>query len=118
MVYGAAGVFVVGLEGLDISVEDGQPKYHCVKFTHVEIRRLVNMRAYLFNLPGVALVGAGDIVGQGLWAGEVMVGRGRGDDVALSCDLAGEAGDGAGHCRLVSLSSREDEVYVSFAYVI
>ena len=28
-----------------------------------------------------------------------MVGRGRGDDVALTGDLAGEAGDGAGYCR-------------------
>lgn len=59
----------------------------------------------LFDLPGVALVGAGDVVGQGLGAGEVVVGRRRGDDVALAGDLAGEAGDGASHCETAVQSS-------------
>ena len=47
-------------------------------------------------LPFVAGIGAGDVVCEGLGAGEFVVGGGRRDDVALGGDLAGEAGDGAG----------------------
>lgn len=51
----------------------------------------------LGDFPLVARVGAGDVVGEGLWAGEFVVGGGGCDDVALSGDLAGEAGDRAGY---------------------
>lgn len=54
------------------------------------------MGGYFGDLPLVALVCAGAIVGEGLGAGELVVGGRRGDDVALAGYLAGEAGDGAG----------------------
>lgn len=53
---------------------------------------------YFFDLVPVPQVCAGGVVGEGFGACELVVGRGRGDDVALAGDLAGEAGDGAGHC--------------------
>lgn len=51
---------------------------------------------YLGDLPLVALVCAGAVVGEGLGTGELMVGGWGGDYVALACYLAGEAGDGTG----------------------
>ena len=63
-------------------------------------------KTYLLHLPLIPLVGAGYIVGQSFWAGEVVVAAGRGDDVALAGDLAGEAGDGAGD--LVDLAEEEN----------
>lgn len=48
--------------------------------------------------PFVAGICAGAVVGEGLGAGELVVGGWGGDDVALGSDLAGEAGDGAGYC--------------------
>lgn len=59
----------------------------------------------LLHLPLIALVGAGHVVGQRLRAREVVVGAGRGDDVALAGDLPGEAGDGAGD--LVDLAEED-----------
>lgn len=53
---------------------------------------------YLCDLPLVALVRARTVVRQRLRAGELVVRGGRGDDVALAGDLAGEARDGAGDC--------------------
>lgn len=60
----------------------------------------------LFDLPGIALVGAGNIVCQRLRAGEVMVGAWGGDNIALPGDLTGEAGDWAGD--LIDLAEEED----------
>lgn len=50
------------------------------------------------DLVRVARIRAGDVVGERVVRGEFVVGRGRGDDVALRSDLAGEAGDRAGDC--------------------
>lgn len=61
---------------------------------------------HLLHLPLISLVGAGHIVGEGVWAGEVVVAAGSGDDVALAGDLASKAGDGAGD--LVDLAEKED----------
>jgi len=47
--------------------------------------------------PLISLVGSWAVVGEGFWAGELVVGRRGGDYVALGRDLAGEAGDGAGY---------------------
>lgn len=44
----------------------------------------------------VATVCVLDVVLEGFGAGEVVVGGGGCDDVALACDLAGESCDGAG----------------------
>ena len=54
--------------------------------------------SYLRDLQLVTLVRTLIIVGETLGAHEVVVGRGRGDDVAVAGDLAGEALHGAGHC--------------------
>jgi len=71
-------------------------------FIGVRWRRIGDYRkmksVYLFDLPLVACVCAGSIVGEGFRACEFMVGRGGCDDVALGGDLTGEAGDGAGYC--------------------
>jgi hypothetical protein len=48
-------------------------------------------------LPFVSGVCAGAVVGEGFGAGELVVGGGGCDDVALGGDLAGETGDGAGY---------------------
>lgn len=63
-------------------------------------------RTCLFDLPGVSLVGTGNIVCQRLRAGEVMVRARGGDNIALPGDLTGEAGDWAGD--LVDLAEEED----------
>ena len=60
--------------------------------------------AYLGNLPGVAVVGAFGVVGEGCRAREFVVAAGGCDDVAVGGDLAGEALDGAGHWRGVTMS--------------
>lgn len=64
------------------------------------------MGTCLLDFPLVALVGTRHVVGEGLRAGKVMVAAGGGDNVALAGDLAGEAGDGAGH--LVDLAEEGD----------
>lgn len=69
-------------------------------------RARAGRRTCLFDLPGVSLVGAGNIVCQRLRAGEVMVRAWGGDNVALSGDLTGETGDWAGD--LVDLAEEED----------
>ena len=51
---------------------------------------------YLVDLVLVPAVRVGGVVLERLGAGEVVVGRGGGDDVALPGYLTGEAGDGAG----------------------
>lgn len=63
-------------------------------------------RERLGGLVRVAPVGAGDVVGQGLRAREVVVRARRGDDVAVAGELAGEAGDGARD--LVDLAEEDD----------
>ena len=62
--------------------------------------------ACLFDLPGIALIGARNIISQCLRAGEIVVRAWGGDNVALAGDLAGEAGDWAGD--LVDLAEEED----------
>ena len=61
---------------------------------------------YLFDLVFVSFVGAGAVVGEGLRAGEFVVGgRGR-DDKTVAGELAGEAGDGAGYWGFGSIGER------------
>lgn len=62
--------------------------------------------ACLFDLPGIALIGARNIISQCLRAGEIVVRAWGGDNVALAGDLAGKAGDWAGD--LVDLAEEED----------
>lgn len=52
-------------------------------------------REFLLNLPGIAGVSAGDVVGEGFWACELVVGGGSGDYEALARDLTGKTRDGA-----------------------
>lgn len=59
-----------------------------------------------FNLIFVALVGAGAVVGEGLWACEFVVGGGGSDNVAVAGYLAGEASDGTGY--LIDLAENDD----------
>jgi hypothetical protein len=59
-------------------------------------------------LPVVSGICSGTVVGEGFGAGELVVGGGRRDDVALGGDLAGEAGDGAGHFEVSGDPSREE----------
>lgn len=56
-------------------------------------------------LPLIALIGAGNIVGERLGAGKVMIAARGGDDVALTGDLAGKTGNGTGHCSAAKSSS-------------
>ena len=63
-------------------------------------------RDLLLNLPRVALVGSGAIVGQRLRPSEFVVGRRSSNDVAVGGDLSGEASDWAGH--LVDLAEDDD----------
>lgn len=60
----------------------------------------------LFDLPGIALVCAGNIVCQRFRASEVMVRARSGDNITLAGDLAGEASDWAGD--LVNLAEEKD----------
>lgn len=60
----------------------------------------------LFDLPGIALVCAGNIVCQRFRTGKVMVRARGGDNVALAGDLAGEASDRASD--LVNLAEEQD----------
>lgn len=55
----------------------------------------------LFDLPLVALISTGDVVGQRLRASKVVVAAGGGDDVALAGDLAGESGYRTGDCAVM-----------------
>lgn len=64
---------------------------------------------YFFDFVLVSLVGAGPVVGEGFWAGEFVVGRWGGDDVAVAGYLAGEAGDGAGDLGVGSIEGLEVE---------
>jgi hypothetical protein len=57
-------------------------------------------RELLLDLPCVACVGAGAIVGECFRAGELVVAAGCGDDVAVGGDLAGETLDGAGDLEM------------------
>lgn len=59
-------------------------------------------RELLFDFPCVSGVSARAIVGECLWAGELVVAAGSCDDVAVRCDLAGEALDWAGDLGCVS----------------
>lgn len=56
----------------------------------------------LFNLELVATVRVFNIILEGFRTGEVVVGRRGGNNVALACDLTGEAGNGTGY--LVNLA--------------
>lgn len=53
---------------------------------------------FLGDLPFVTGVGVFGVVLEGLGASEFVVAGGGCADVALPGDLAGESGDGAGHC--------------------
>lgn len=55
------------------------------------------MAVNLLYLISIALVRSWNIVRQRLWTRKLMIGRRRGDDDAVTGDLAGKAGDGAGH---------------------
>lgn len=52
---------------------------------------------YLGDLPLIAIIRVLNIVFQGLGACEFVVARRGSADVALACDLAGEACDGTSH---------------------
>lgn len=67
---------------------------------------LIRRSTHLLHFPFIALVCPGDVICKGLWASEVMVAAGRGDNVALTSDLAGEAGHWAGD--LVDLAEEEN----------
>lgn len=54
--------------------------------------------SYLRDLQLVTLVRTLIIVGETLGAHEVVVGRGRGDDVSVTGDLTSESFDGTSHC--------------------
>lgn len=79
--------------GADAAVACGQGEQR----VDGELRVLVVGRDLLGDLVLVALVGAGPVVGERLRAGELVVRRDGGGDVAVAGDLAGEAGDGPGH---------------------
>jgi hypothetical protein len=59
-------------------------------------------RELLLDFPRVAGVGARAVVGECLRTGELVVAAGCCDDVAVRCDLAGEALDWAGDLGCVS----------------
>ena len=64
---------------------------------HRERGVLVIRSELLGDFPVVSFVCAGTIVGQGCWAGELMVGAWCGTYVAVGGDLAAEAGDRTGY---------------------
>lgn len=66
--------------------------------TGIGERRWACVCIYLCDFPLIACVGAGAVVSKRLGAGELVVGRRCGNDVALGCNLAGEAGDRASYC--------------------
>ncbi len=70
------------------------------------LRRVGGGMVYLFDLVFVSFVGAGAVVGEGLRAGEFVVGGGCGDDKTVAGELAGEAGDGAGYWGFGSIGGR------------
>jgi hypothetical protein len=59
-------------------------------------------RELLLDFPCVSGVSARAVVGECLWAGELVVAAGCCDDVAVGCNLAGEALDWAGDLGCVS----------------
>lgn len=67
---------------------------------------LLRRSTHLLHFPFIALVCSGHVVCKGLWASEVMVATGRGNNVALACNLASEAGHWAGD--LVDLAEEEN----------
>lgn len=67
---------------------------------------LLRRSAHLLHFPFIALVCSRHVVCKGLWAREVMVAAGRGDNVALASNLAGEAGHWAGD--LVDLAEEKN----------
>jgi hypothetical protein len=72
---------------------------HAGKKVDTQSGVLVVCRQLLFDLPGVACIGARAIVGECLGPGELVVAAGCCDDVAVRCDLAGEALDWSGDLR-------------------
>ena len=60
---------------------------------------------FLGDFPGVAVVGAFGVVGEGRRAGEFVVAAGGRDDVAVGGDLTGEALNGASDCGGVTMST-------------
>ena len=69
-------------------------------------RVVVVGRELLFDLPGVAGVGAGAVVGERRRACELVVGRRRGDNVAVRGELPAQPRDGAGD--LVDLGEEDN----------
>ena len=61
----------------------------------------VRKETNLLDLIFIAGVRTWNIIGERFWAGEFVVGRWCCDDIALTCDLACEACNGAGNCRFV-----------------
>lgn len=62
-------------------------------------------KAYLFDLPGVALIGTRNIISQCFRTSEIMVRAWGSNNIALAGDLAGEAGNWAGY--LVNLAEEQ-----------
>jgi hypothetical protein len=69
-------------------------------------RNLEWVKTCLFDLPGIALIGAWSIISQWLRARKIMVRAWSSDDVALAGDLAGKAGNRARN--LINLAEKED----------
>lgn len=83
---GGVGVGIIGLESLE---ENRGSDKASTSMCH---------QTYLVNLILVAAVGVLHVVLEGLWASEVVIGGGGGDDVALAGNLAGETGNRASDC--------------------
>lgn len=82
------------------------PRRAYVAITRRQRQQVINRKGcvlivggeFLGDFPFVAGVGVFGVVLEGFGTGEFVVTRGGCADVALSGDLAGETGDGAGHC--------------------
>lgn len=83
---GGVGVGIIGLESLEENKRSDEANTSMCHQTH------------LVNLILVAAVGALHVVLEGLWASEVVIGGGGGDDVALASNLACETGNRASDC--------------------
>lgn len=66
---------------------------------------------YLISIP---LIRSGDIVCQRLWTCKFVIGRWGCDDIAVTGDLAGEAGDGAGNSTRNHIN-RNDSIALGIA---
>lgn len=66
----------------------------------------IEKKTHLLDFPFIALVCSGNVVCEGLRTGKVMVAAGRGDNVALACNLAGETGHWTGD--LVDFAEEEN----------